>query len=39
MTQLMALAHDYFVCFALELQFGHIVLNTNLILLGFDVKT
>jgi hypothetical protein len=39
MAQLMALAHDYFVCFALELQFGHIVLNINLILLGFDVKT
>jgi hypothetical protein len=32
MAQLIALAHDYFVCFALELQFDHIVLNINLIL-------
>jgi hypothetical protein len=32
MALLIALAHDYFVCFACELQFGHIVLNINLIL-------
>jgi len=32
MAQLIALAHDYFLCFSLELQFGHILLNINLIL-------
>jgi hypothetical protein len=32
MAQLIALAHDYFVCFVLELKFGHIVLSINLIL-------
>jgi len=32
MAHLIALAHGYFVFFALELQFGHILLNTNLIL-------
>jgi len=32
MAQLIGLAHDYFVCFALQLQFSHIVLSIILIL-------
>ena len=29
MAQLIVLLHDYFVCFAFEFQFGHIVLIIN----------
>jgi hypothetical protein len=32
MAQLIALAQDYFMCFALELKFGHIVLSISLTL-------